>query len=194
MINKEPVTDEQIKDILVYINGMRHKELIRMMFFCSLNGMRSINFRSLQVKDVYNPDGSVKKIIDLSNEKNKGKFPAQYYVNNQFEKELKNYYTYLKTKWGDKFTAETYLFTSQKLNRPFHRVSICNIFHDLFHKFYIKGSSHMGRHIYITRLIDNGINPFIVQKLVNHRQINTTNLYYQTNTTKLQCAAETVKF
>ena len=34
----------KIKHILTYISGMRHSEQIRQMFFCSLNGMRSINF------------------------------------------------------------------------------------------------------------------------------------------------------
>ena len=34
----------KIKHILTYIYGMRHSEQIRQMFFCSLNGMRSINF------------------------------------------------------------------------------------------------------------------------------------------------------
>lgn len=44
--------DKKIKDILTYISGMKYAEQIRMMFLCSLNGMRSINFAYLQVKDV----------------------------------------------------------------------------------------------------------------------------------------------
>ncbi|MFR4114486.1 MAG: hypothetical protein ACLUQJ_01105 [Alphaproteobacteria bacterium] len=52
MTNGEFVDDKKIKDILTYISGMKHAEQIRMMFLCSLNGMRSINFAYLQVKDV----------------------------------------------------------------------------------------------------------------------------------------------
>ena len=52
MTNGEFVDDKKIKDILTYISGMKHAEQIRMMFLCSLNGMRSLNFAYLQVKDV----------------------------------------------------------------------------------------------------------------------------------------------
>ena len=54
MVNQVFIDDKKIKDILTYIQGMRHAEMIRMMFLCSLNGMRSINFAYLQVSDVYN--------------------------------------------------------------------------------------------------------------------------------------------
>lgn len=110
MVNHSFVSDNQIKDILTYINGLKHNKQIKMMFFCSLNGMRSINFAYLQVKDVYNQEGKVKDIIELSQDKNKGKFHAQYYVNKQFKKELEGYYEYLKSKYGDNLQPNTYIF------------------------------------------------------------------------------------
>ena len=194
MINKQYVSDNQIKDVLTYIAGLKHSKMIRMMMFCSLNGMRSINFRCLQVKDVFNHDGSVKNVIDLGSDKNKGKFSAQYYVNKQFKKELEAYYEYLKTKHGEKLTPDTYLFTSQKLNKPFNRVSICRIFHNVYKKFDIEGASHLGRHLFITKMINNGINPFLVKKLVNHRNIQTTQRYYNSNPLQLLNAVETAKY
>ena len=54
MVNQAYLDDKKIKDILTYISSMRHSEQIREMFFCSLNGMRSINFYYLQIKDIYN--------------------------------------------------------------------------------------------------------------------------------------------
>ena len=54
MVNQAYLDDKKIKDILTYISGMRHSEQIRTMFFCSLNGIRSINFCYLQIKDIYN--------------------------------------------------------------------------------------------------------------------------------------------
>ena len=65
MINQVYIDNKKVKDILTYISAMRHAEQIRMMFLCSLNGMRSINFCYLQIKDVYNPDFSVKDVICL---------------------------------------------------------------------------------------------------------------------------------
>ena len=81
MVNHDYVSDAQIKDILTFANGITRSRIVRMMLFMSLNGLRSINFRNLVVSDVYNQDGTVKNIIDLKNDKNKGKFSAQYYVN-----------------------------------------------------------------------------------------------------------------
>lgn len=190
MINKEFVSDNQIKDILTYIKGLRHSEMIRMMFFCSLNGMRSINFRYLQVKDVYNSDGSAREVIELNSSKNKGKFDARYYVNNQFKKELEGYYQYIQTKYGERFTPDAYLFTSQKMGKPFNRVSVSRIFTAVYNKFGIAGSSHLGRHYFITKIINNGCNPFLVQRLVNHRNIQTTQKYYNSNPQQLLNAVE----
>ena len=195
MVNQEKVSDKQIKDILVYINGLYYKKPIRMMFMCSiLGGMRSINFRSLQVHDVYKPDGTVKETIDLKSDKNKGDRTAQYRVNQQLRKEFEEYYGYLKSRWKDRFSEDTYLFTSQKMNKPYNPRSIYRIFSSIYKKFYIHGGTHMGRHIYITKLINNGINPFIVQKLVNHRSVQTTQRYYQQDADLLQAAVNTLKF
>lgn len=193
MVNKEFVKDAKLKDILSYIKGINHSEMIRMMFFCSLNGLRCINFRCLQVKDVFNGDGSVKDVIDLSSSKNKGKFSAQYYVNEQFQKELKAYHKYLTAKYGDKLDAETYLFTSQKMNKPFNRVSICRIFSNIYKKFGIHGASHLGRHMFITKMINSGVNPFLVKQLVNHRNIQTTQRYYNSDINLLKNAVETAR-
>ena len=69
MINQVYIDDKKVKDILTYIAGMRHAEQIKMMFLCSLNGMRSINFCYLQIKDVYNDDLNVKDVICLDENK-----------------------------------------------------------------------------------------------------------------------------
>ena len=193
MVNKEYVKDSKLKDILAYIKGINHSEQIRMMFFCSLNGLRCINFRCLQVKDVFNADGTAKDVIDLNSDKNKGKFSAKYYINNQFRRELENYFKHLTTKYGEKLDGDTYLFTSQKMNKPFNRVSICRIFSNIYKKFGIHGASHLGRHMFITKMINNGINPFLVKQLVNHRNIQTTQRYYNSNPVQLLNAVETAR-
>lgn len=191
MINHDYVSDEKVKELLTNVGANR---TYRMMLFFSLNGFRSINFRNLIVEDVYNADGSVKDIIYLPENKNKGKFAAQYYVNTQLKKELEGYYVFLQRKFGDKLSGETYLFTPEDKNKPFARGSICRIFRKLYKKVGVAGASHMGRHIFITKMIDKGINPFIVQKLVNHRSIQTTQRYYNADPRRLLNAVEMVEF
>lgn len=192
MVNQAYLDDKKIKDILTYISGMRHSEQIRMMFFCSLNGMRSINFCYLQIKDVYNDDESVKDVISLDTDKNKGKFGANYYLNSQIKKEFKEYLKYLKSR-NVNLTAETYLFTSQKLNKPYNRVSISRLFSSIYRKFNIEGASHLGRHIFVSKLVNSGINICLVQKLSNHRNIGTTQRYFNYNSQMLSNAVESIK-
>ena len=50
------------------------------------------------------------------------------------------------------------------------------------------------KEIFITKMIDKGINPFIVQKLVNHRSIQTTQRYYNADPRRLLNAVEMVEF
>lgn len=193
MINSEFVDDKKIKDILTYIRSMKHAEQIRMMFLCSLNGMRSINFAYLQVKDCYNSELKPKDIINLNNDKNKGKHSCSYVMNSQMKKELSEYLKYLQGKWGDSLTLETYLFTSQKLNKPYNRVSISRLFSSIYSKFGIKGASHLGRHLFVSKLVNAGVNICIVQRLANHSQISTTQKYFNYNEQMLVNAAENAK-
>lgn len=161
--------DKKIKDILTYISGMKHAEQIRMMFLCSLNGMRSINFAYLQVKDVFTDNLKIKDVICLDYDKNKGKNKCSYYMNSQLKKEFCEYLKYLQRKWKGRLTPETYLFTSQKLNKPYNRASISRLFASVYRKFNIQGASHLGRHLFVSKLVNSGVNICIVQKLANHK-------------------------
>ena len=116
MTNSEFVDDKKIKDIMLYIKSMKHAEQIRMMFMCSLNGLRSINFAYLQIKDCYTDQLKPKDVINLDYDKNKGKHKCSYFMNSQMKKEFADYLNYLQQKWGESLSPETYLFTSQKLN------------------------------------------------------------------------------
>lgn len=192
MINQTYIDDKKVKDILTYISAMRHAEQIRMMFLCSLNGMRSINFCYLQVKDVYNYDQSVKDVICLDENKNKGKFGCSYYLNSQMKKEFKEYLKFLKSK-DDELNPEDYLFKSQKLNKPYNRVSISRLFSNIYKKFSIHGASHLGRHLLVSRLVNSGVNICLVQRVANHRNIETTQRYFNYNPQKLSNAVESLK-
>ncbi|MDD4556442.1 MAG: site-specific integrase [Alphaproteobacteria bacterium] len=192
MINREFVDDKKLKDIFTYISGMRHCEKIRMMFLCSLNGMRAINFCCLQIKDVYTPDFKVNDVIYLGEDKNKGKNKCSYYLNSQIKKEFAEYLKYLQS-INNEITPETYLFVSQKLNKPYNRVSISALFSSIYKKFNIKGASHLGRHLFVSKLVNSGINICLVQKLANHKNISTTQRYFNYDPKMLSNAVENVK-
>ena len=193
MTNSEFVDDKKIKDILTYVRSMKHAEQIRMMFLCSLNGMRSVNFAYLQVKDCYTNELKPKDIVNLDYSKNKGKHSCSYVMNSQMKKELAEYLKYLQEKWGENLDPETYLFTSQKLNKPYNRVSISRLFSSIYSKFGIKGASHLGRHLFVSKLVNAGVNICIVQRLANHSQISTTQKYFNYNEQMLVNAVENAK-
>ena len=172
---------------------MKHAAQIRMMFLCSLNGMRSINFAMLQVKDCYTDGLKPKDAICLNEDKNKGKHKCVYYLNSQMKKEFADYLKYLQQKWGDDINPDTYLFTSQKMNKPYNRVSISRLFAAVYRKFGIKGASHLGRHLFVSKLINAGVNICLVQKLVNHRNIATTQRYFNYSEKMLMNAVENVR-
>lgn len=193
MVNEVFVDDKKIKDILTYISGMKHAEQIRMMFLCSHNGMRSINFAYLQVKDCFTDNLKVKNVICLDDDKNKGKHKCAYYLNSQMKKEFAEYLKYLQRKWGEKLTAESYIFTSQKQNKPFARSSISRMFASIYRKFSIHGASHLGRHLFVSKLVNAGVNICLVQKLANHKNISTTQHYFNANEQMLANAVENVR-
>ena len=155
--------------------------------------MRSINFCYLQVKDVYTPDLKVKDVICLDYDKNKGKNKCSYYLNGQMKKEFGEYLKYLQRKWGERLTAESYIFTSQKQNKPYNRVSISRLFSSIYRKFNIQGASHLGRHLFVSKLVNSGVNICIVQKLANHKNISTTQHYFNYDPQMLANAVENVR-
>lgn len=118
----------------------------------------------------------------MNNDKNKGKHACEYFMNSQMKKELADYFKYLQEKWGENFfPLETYLFTSQKLNNPYNQVSISRLFSSIYNKFGIKGASHLGRHLFVSKLVNNGVSVFVVQKLVNQPNITTPQRYFNHN-------------
>ena len=110
------------------------------------------------------------RFTNLDGDKNKGKHKCSYFMNSQMKKELAEYLKYLQGKWGEDLNPETYLFTSQKLNKPYNRVSISRLFSSIYSKFGIKGASHLGRHLFVSKLVNAGVNICIVQRLANHSE------------------------
>ena len=108
------------------------------------------------------------------------------------KKEFREYLKYLKSK-DDELNPEDYLFKSQKLNKPYNRVSISRMFASIYKKFNIHGASHLGRHLFVSKLVNSGVNICLVQKLANHRNIGTTQRYFNDNSQMLSNAVESLK-
>ena len=154
----------------------------------------------------------------------KGKFGCSYYLNSQMKKEFREYLKFFKSKEED-LNPEDCLFKSQKMNKPYNRVSISRLFSNIYTKFNIHGASHFGRHSIptsirlqlpfwlivfhcftlknsspncfflcsVSKLVNSGVNICLVQKLANHRNISTTQRYFNYNPQMLSNAVESLK-
>ena len=146
MINRAVIDEKKIKAIFKYIDTLNNAKQIKMMFrFNFLCGMRCINFCYLQIKDVLNDDNSVKDIIELTADKNKGAKKAKYYVNDEMKKYIKEYLNDSNLQNRDKF-----LFTSQKTNKPYKRNSITRIFSTIYKIFNLDCTTQFRRRNNIT--------------------------------------------
>ena len=178
MINRAIIDDKKIKQIFQYIETLNNSRQIKMMFQLSFMGLRCVNFCYLQIKDVMNTDNTIKGIITLSNDKNKGKKKATYYLNTKLQSELKKYIDWLSS--TKSITPNTYLFTSQKTNKPYLRNSISRIFSGIYNTFGLKCSSHYGRRHFITESLLSGIPSSITAISKPQAYITTpTKPYYQ---------------
>ena len=176
MMNRAVIDEKKVKAIFKYIDTLNNSKQIRMMFMFSFNGMRSINFRNLQLKDILNDNNEVKDIIELGNDKNKGKNKAKYYISDELKREIEQY-----IKSYNLNNKEQYMFISPKTNKPYSRTYISTIFSNVYNTFGIEASSHYGRRHLITNLLTKGVDITSVKTLVNHKNIATTSLYYNEN-------------
>jgi integrase/recombinase XerD len=84
------------------------------------------------------------------------------------------------------------LFGSQKNSqRGFSPNTLCQWFTKLYADCSINGaSSHSGRRWGATQLCEQSVNPKIIQKILGHRQLQTTMLYYEVSPTSMRNAVE----
>lgn len=182
MINRAIIQEKTLKAIFKHIRTLSNGKQIEMMFkFNYMAGMRCINFCYLQVKDVLDENNNVRDIIELTPDKNKGAKKAKYYISDDLKKDIKEYLADF-----NKENRNRFLFTSQKTGKPYNRNSISRIFTSIYKTFNLDCSTHFGRRNFITTLLTNGIDITTVKTLVNHKNIQTTSIYYNENEVMLK--------
>jgi len=173
-VNTTTISEKQFKYILNYVSTLRNADEVRMMMmFNYLAGMRRCNFKDLQLKDILDNNNKVKDIIILGANKNKGHDYCNYYVSTELKKEIERY-----IKDWNLDNKERYLFVSVKTGKPYNKCYISQLFTKIYKVFGIHSSTHSGRHQFITSLLNKGVNIATVQKLVNHKNYQTTASYF----------------
>ena len=88
--------------------------------------------------------------------------------------------------------AETPLIASQRNNRPFTNVTLSMLFKEIYEIAGIRTSSHSGRRTFATRLNEKGVGMRTIQRLMGHRNIQTTALYCDVSDDTMRNAVELV--
>ena len=193
------LSQSEFRKILLHIAKKKHHARNKAIVYCSFFGcMRVGEISSLTINDVLNDDGSIKEEVYLKAFQTKGSRGRTVYMPTKLQEEIKSYLTVrfgLKDKdlqvlhYTDTSKA---LFGSQKnTQRGFSPNTLCQWFTKLYSDCSISGaSSHSGRRWGATQLCEQSVNPKIIQKILGHRQLQTTMLYYEVSPNSMRNAIE----
>jgi len=193
------LTDREYRKVLLHIAKKKHHARNKCMLFMShLGGLRVGEIASLTLKHVLNEDGTIKDEVYLSAEETKGNRGRTFLMPQKLREELLDYLSArFKLKEKDlhvlHYTDTTRaLFYSQKsMVTGFSANSLSQWFGRLYAAAGCEGaSSHSGRRFFATHLSENSVNPKIIQKLLGHRQLQTTMLYCEVSPKSMRSAVE----
>jgi integrase/recombinase XerD len=184
------LTQQELRRVLDYIATRKHSIRNRALVLTSfLSGMRVGEIASLRYSNIVSSDGTIKNEIHLTAEQTKGNESRTVFVNDRLRKELECYIsTHKPTNSNSKF------FYSQKSTSDgFTANTLTQYFHYLYKRVGIDGaSSHSGRRSFATNIASRGVGIRVLQRLLGHKNIQTTSVYIYANDDMLRKAVELV--
>ncbi len=191
--------DREYRKVLLHLAKKKHHARNKCLLFMShLAGMRCGEICSLTLKSVLNEDGTIKDEVFLKADMTKGNRGRTVLLPEKLREELLDYLcARFKLKAKDlhvlHYTDMTRaLFYSQKSHaKGFDANTLAQWFGRIYRESGIEGaSSHSGRRFFATHLSENSVNPKIIQKLLGHRQLQTTMLYCEVSPKSMRNAVE----
>ncbi len=158
----EVLTIEEVKKLIDVTNNIKHKLIIRLLYGCGLRVSEIVN---LKKQDLNFKENLIH--IKLA----KGKKDRFVKIPESIKKELESYCN---------LTNEEILFPSSRCGK-LTTTTIQKIIKNSAKKAEIKKniSPHTLRHSFATHLLEQGIDLKIIQKLLGHTDIKTTQVYLQ---------------
>ena len=182
------LNQQELRRVLDYTATRKHSIRNRALVLTSfLSGMRVGEIASLRYSDVVSADGTIKNEIHLSAEQTKGNEGRTIFVNDRLRRELESYIaTYKPINTNRRF------FYSQKATSDgFTANTLTQYFHYLYKRVGVDGaSSHSGRRSFATNIASKGVGIRVLQKLLGHKNIQTTSVYIYANDDMLRKAVE----
>jgi integrase/recombinase XerD len=182
------LTEPEFKRLAAVIDSLRYPTrnhtAVALSFYA---GLRACEIAALRVGDVFDAYGKPKDTIYLSAAQTKGNDSCTVLANKRLRTQLAKYAAQYPKQLQK--PAAPLLFSAK--GGGFSPQTIVNLFQRLYKLANIAGaSSHSGRRQFVTNLADMGINMRVVQALVRHKNLGTTQKYCEINDNKLRAAVE----
>jgi integrase/recombinase XerD len=176
------LTLQEIDDIINSIDlskneGQRNRAMIEVLYSC---GLRVSELCTLRLSDLYIEEqflcvtgkGGKQRLVPVSP---RAIAEIEAYLEDRNRIEIKRGY-------------EDYLFISERLKKPLSRITVFHIVKELVQAVGIKKnvSPHTFRHSFATHLLEGGANLRVIQAMLGHESIATTEIYTHIDTVRLR--------
>ena len=178
----EVLTLQEIDDIINTIDlskseGQRNRAMIEMLYSC---GLRVSELCGLKLSDLYLKEqfirvtgkGDKQRLVPISS---RAIAELEAYFEDRNRIEIKRGY-------------EDYVFISERLKKPLSRITVFHIIKELVSDAGINKvvSPHTFRHSFATHLLEGGANLRVIQAMLGHESISTTEIYTHIDRSRLR--------
>ena len=176
------LTLQEIDDIINAIDlskreGQRNRAILEVLYSC---GLRVSEVCSLRLSDLYLGEGFIRVT-------GKGDKQRLVPISDRAVAELEAYFVdrnMIPIKKG----YEDYVFISERLKKPLSRIMVFHFIKELVGLVGIKKnvSPHTFRHSFATHLLEGGANLRVIQAMLGHESISTTEIYTHIDRVRLR--------
>lgn len=178
----EVLTLQEIDDMINAIDlskaeGQRNRAMIEMLYSC---GLRVSELCGLKLSDLYLEE----QFIRVTGKGDKQRLVP---ISGRAIAELEFYFAE-RNKIAIKPGYEDYVFISARLKKPLSRIMVFHFIKELAATAGIKKtiSPHTFRHSFATHLLEGGANLRVIQAMLGHESISTTEIYTHIDRTRLR--------
>ena len=178
----EVLTLQEIDDIINSIDlskneGQRNRAIIEMLYSC---GLRVSELCSLKLSDLYIKE----QFIRVTGKGDKQRLVP---ISSRAIAEIEAYFED-RNRINIKPGYEDYIFISERLKKPLSRIMVFHMIKETVKSVGINKtvSPHTFRHSFATHLLEGGANLRVIQAMLGHESISTTEIYTHIDSTRLR--------